>query len=332
MSSDRPEHSALLGLAGDSMAHVWRAFRAPPVRRATATLFFLAAIYLVYRQVSTISWSDFQQALASTTVSAVLASIGLTLCSYACLSGTEWLSLRALGHSLSYRAAALVAVPSYALTNSAGFSPATGTLMRVRLYARRGLSAAASTQVAMLAGASVTLSGLVAGGVALLARASVYARVLHTPTSVVLFGGVLLLLPATLWFVAFAGRNGPPWLGRTQKSEIRLRDRLLGLCAALGDWFSSCAALFALFPHARWGVFPGFLGVYVAGSLLSAATGVPGGVGVFEAFMLMSTSIVAHAHETAAALVLYRCLYSLGPLAIVACLGTLRRASLHIRA
>ena len=308
-----------------ALVAVWRCLRAPIVRRAVSILCFLIALLLIWRQISTIALSDFVGALASTSALAVLGSIGLTLCSYACLSGTEWLALRALGRPLPFREAALVAFPSYALTNSAGFSPATGALIRVRLYARRGLSAAKSAQVAMLAGACVTLSGVVAGGFALLARAGVYARVLHAPRPFIVGVGVVALLPALLWLVAFRER-APVWLRRPGGQPLSLRHRLVGLAAGLGDWFFSCAALFALFPHPHWGVFPGFLGVYVAGSVLSAATGVPGGVGVFEAIMLMLTSIVARAHETAAALVLYRCLYSLGPLAIAASVGFARRA------
>jgi phosphatidylglycerol lysyltransferase len=292
---------------------------------ALAALFFLAAVYLIYLQVAEISWADFVAALASTSALALLCSVGLTLCSYACLSATEWVALAALGHPLSYRDVARVAIPSYALTNSAGFSPATGTLMRVRLYAPHGLSAATSAQVAMLAGACVTLSGVVAGGAALLARTAVYAQLAHAPQPLVALLGVVLLLPALLWFIAF-NQRAPGWLRRAKSADLGVRRRLLGLFAGFGDWIFSCAALFALFPHARWGVFPGFLGVYVAGSILSAATGVPGGLGVFEALMLMLTAIVARAHETAAALVLYRCLYSLGPLAIVGALWLLRRA------
>jgi phosphatidylglycerol lysyltransferase len=309
----------------NAIVKVWRGVRTPLVRRILSICFALIALFLIYRQLSNIALSDFLAALASTSGWAVLASIALTLGSYACLSGTEWLALAALGRPLRYRQAALVAAPSYALTNSAGFSPATGTMIRIRLYARHGLSAAESARVAMLAGACVTLSGVVAGGVALLARSGVYARVLHAPRLLLDLGGVIFLLPALLWFLAFTPKV-PAWLGRPTSRALGLRERLVGLGAGLGDWFFSCAALFALFPNAHWGVFPGFLGVYVASSILSAATGVPGGAGVFEAAMLMLTSIVARAHETAAALVLYRCLYSLGPLAIAAAFGLTRRA------
>lgn len=90
----------------------------------------------------------------------------------------------------------------------------------------------------------------------------------------------------------------------------------MGLLAGLGDWLFSGAALFILLPTPELAVFPTFLAAYVAGSLLSAATGVPGGIGVFEAIVLALATLFAQVHETAAALLLYRCIYSLGPLSI----------------
>jgi uncharacterized membrane protein YbhN (UPF0104 family) len=51
---------------------------------------------------------------------------------------------------------------------------------------------------------------------------------------------------------------------------------------------------------------------------------VPGGLGVFEAIVLTLTTLLSQVHETAAALVLYRCIYSLGPLAIWGVASALR--------
>jgi len=284
-------------------------------RRIASAAVLAGAVWLVWRQLEGMSWSGFVAALLSTAPLAVVASILLTLCSYICLAGTEWLSLQALGHPLPYRTALAVAAPAYALTNSAGFSPATGTVFRVQAYAARGLPARAGAGVAMVAGAAVTLSGLViAGMLMLLDPASVAGAVRGPPwTAAVL--GLLLLTPAALWFVAFTPR-APRWLGGERPAVPQPRLRLAGLGFGVGDWLFSSVALFVLAPDPQLAVLPGFLVAYIAGSLLSAASGVPGGVGVFEAIVLSLTALVSQAHETAAALLLYRCVYSLGPLAI----------------
>lgn len=293
----------------------WRRVWSKAIRPLLSAGFFLAAGWLLWRQLRHLSWAAFVGALAATSPGAVLLSIALTIGSYACLAGTERLALAALGHRFRYRDAARVAVPAYALTNSAGFSPATGTLFRVQMYRRFGLDAGASAMVALVAGAAVSVSGVVAAGLVLLLDPAAVGQALQQPAIRMFAPGVLLVAPGALWFVAFTPRS-PAWLGGGRKSLPNRRARAVGLAAGLGDWLFSSAALFVLLPDAGLAVFPAFLCAYIAGSLVSAATGVPGGIGVFEAVVLTLTALMTQTHETAAALLLYRCIYSLGPLAI----------------
>ncbi|HEX5377509.1 MAG TPA: lysylphosphatidylglycerol synthase domain-containing protein [Phenylobacterium sp.] len=297
------------------LAGAWRVVRSPPVRALLSAAVFAAAAWLIWRQLSAMSWAGFVDALASTTPWAVGLSIALTLASYACLSATEWLAIRAVGHALSYRDAAMVAVPAYALTNSAGFSPATGMAFRIQLYGRKGISSSHAAAVALVAGAAVTLSGLIGAGLVLVVDPQSAASALHVGDWGAVALGVLLVAPSALWFLAFT-RRAPLWIGGGRPSRLSPRLRALGLAAGLGDWLFSAAALFVLLPDPATAIFPGFLVAYVAGSLLSAAAGVPGGLGVFEAIVLALTAVMTQAHQTAAALLLYRCVYSLGPLGI----------------
>jgi phosphatidylglycerol lysyltransferase len=192
------------------------------------------------------------------------------------------------------------------------------------MYARFGLSALQSAQVAMLAGAAVTVSGVVASGLVLMADPSI-GRALHGGAPLVVAVGAALAAPAALWFVAFRAW-APTWLGGRRGDELGGRQRLAGLAAGLGDWLFSAAALFVLLPHPQPAAFAGYFVAYAAGCILSAGTGVPGGVGVFEAIVLALTSLISRTHETAAALLLYRGIYSLGPLSLWAAYSGLRRA------
>lgn len=306
------------------LSRLVRRLRSPAARRILSAGFFLAAAYLIYRQVAGMSLSGFLHALATTPPSAVAAAVVFTGASYLCLSGTEWLAQRALGHQLGYWTAAGVAVPAYALTNSAGFSPATGTALRIELYGGRGLSALQSAKIAMLAGAAVSVSGVVAAGIALVLDPSVFGQALHEGAALVALLGLVLIAPAGLWFVAFRP-GAPSWLGGDGPSGLSARERLLGLGAGLGDWLFSGGALFVLLPHHDAAAFPSYFVAYVAGCLLSAATGVPGGIGVFEAIVLVLTALISQTHETAAALLLYRVIYSLAPLGLIALWGLGRR-------
>lgn len=303
----------------------WRALNTPWTRRALAVAFFALGAWLVWRQLQSLSWPEFRHALVTTAPWKVAAAIILTAASYACLSVTEWMALRALGHPLSYRDALMVAAPAYALTNSAGFSPATGTALRLQLYRPRGLDAKAAAAVALTAGAAVTLSGPVTAGLAMLADPARIAAAAHAPAATAVALGLLLIAPAGLWFFAFT-RRAPRWLGGRRRAKLGWRARAAGLAAGVGDWLFSGAALFVLLPSPAPILLPGYLAAYVAGSLLSAASGVPGGLGVFEAIMLTLTTLLSQVRETAPALVLYRGIYSLGPLAIWGTVWLARRA------
>lgn len=187
---------------------VWRCVRHPLSRRLAAAGFLAGAGWVIWRQVSDISWSAFAGALLATPPLAIAGSLALTVGSYACLSITEWLSARSLGHAVGLGEAARIAVPAYALTNTAGFSPVTGTALRLQLYHRLGLSAKSAAAVAMVAVAAVTLSGVVELGACLALDPAAAARAVHGPAWASLLAAAVLMTPAALWFVALS--PGPP--------------------------------------------------------------------------------------------------------------------------
>lgn len=129
------------------------------------------------------------------------------------------------------------------------------------------------------------------------------------------------MTPAALWFLAFR-RSRPAWLGGGTAAPPSGKTRAMALGVGLGDWLTSGAALFVLVPHPTLSGLAVFLVVFVLGSLISAASGVPGGIGVFEAIVISLTPLVAQTHETAAALLVYRLIYSLGPAALAVALFT----------
>jgi phosphatidylglycerol lysyltransferase len=102
------------------------------------------------------------------------------------------------------------------------------------------------------------------------------------------------------------------------------------LLAGLGDWVFSGGALFLLLPHPALTQAPAFLAVFVAGSVVGSASGVPGGLGVFEAVMLGLSAATSRVHETAAALITYRLINAVAPL-MIACAALVARRVLTRR-
>ena len=301
----------------DRRARRWvRAAWGSPARRWLVSGLALAlAAALLFRELKGFTLAQLVAGLAATPVSALaLSALVLTPASYVCLAVTEWSALHSLGQRLNWRRVGVVAFAAYAFSNSLGFSYATGTAARLRLYSASGLAAKDIAAIAVVAGTAVSLSGVVSAGLALMIDPAEFEAVFHLAAPAVIALGALLTAPGLLWFILLRGRapQCPP-----QRLAISVGGRAFALVAGVGDWALSGAALFVLLPQHPMAAFPGFMAVFVLGSLVSAATGVPGGVGVFEAIVLGLGILLARAHETPTALLLYRAIYSIGPMILI---------------
>jgi len=269
---------------------------------------FIAAVWLLQRQLQASSLPAIEAAFRSTPRWTLLAAAAATVLSYLCLATSEAWALACMGRALATWRILLVTLVSYALSNGLGFSLATGGAARLRFYRAWGLRGSEIAAVTVLAGTAVTLSGAVAAGLALL-------TVRGLPTSA--YGlAALLILPIWLWL----GRlpRAKRFLPKAELKNPPLKLRLVALTGGVLDWALSGLALFVLVPGAAPDQFAAFLAVFILGSVVSAASGVPGGVGVFEAVVLALSSRFAMPHQTVAALILYRLIYTLGPLSLTA--------------
>lgn len=305
-----PGANATRAKTGSTAVIVARALRTVLDDRVFKLIFaaavFLAALWLLGQELRGSSLGAIAEAARATSPLAILWAVLATAVSYGCLMASEWWALRVVGRRLAPVRIGLVTFVAYALSNGLGFSMATGAAARLRFYRPWGLDTAEAAAVSVLAGIAVTLSGLVTAGIALLIIGDPPYRAL----------GALLLAPAALWLVRLPTRV---WFLPALKVVTPPRGLgVLALGGGVADWVFSGLALFVLLPGAAPSDFLPFLVIFILGSVVSAASGVPGGVGVFDAIVLGLSHRFAVAHETAAALVIYRLVYAVGPLMITA--------------
>ena len=298
------------------LARLRRLAASPALRSILSVAFFAAAVMIIIHEFGHLSWSEVLASVRATRIRAIAAAIGLTVASYACLAGVEWYALRWTDSPLSFPRASGVAVSAYAITNTVGFSAASGAAVRLRLYSHHGLNAVDIAKVTFLAGLAVSLCGPITAGLALALGPQTFSQAFGLAPMWVEALAVLLVSPAALWFIGFRP-GGPRLLGGRIRHALGYPERLAAVAVGVGDWVLSGAALYVLLPHPSLTGFLPFLAVFVLGSLVSAASGVPGGVGVFEAVVLGVSRLSDQMHETAAALLLYRLIYCLGPACLV---------------
>ncbi|MEC3947520.1 bifunctional lysylphosphatidylglycerol flippase/synthetase MprF [Sphingobium sp. HWE2-09] len=248
--------------------------------------------------------------------SALIAAAGLTAISYLTLTLYDVLALRAIGRPLPWRTAALASFTSYTLSHNLGLSLLTGGSARYRVYSAAGLSLADIARVVMIASATFW------GGIAVLAGAMLAWRpeVLAIGTLAGLGGplrlaGIVLLL-AMAALLLWAGRRGRTLRLRGWSAPVPPAPAMLAqIGISMIDLAAASAALFILVPGvgpAQWPLF--FMG-YVLAIIAVLITHVPGGIGVFEAVMLIALPGVDRP-EMVAALLAYRLIYYIAPLLV----------------
>ena len=300
-------------------------------RLALMAASLLAAALLVRHSLRDVAAGEVISSLRRQPAWTIAASVLLTVISYGCLGGQEWFALRLMGRRRPLERTLLASAMGNALSNLMGFGLASGSAVRLRLYRWARLRPRDIAVLVLLFSLATYLTGIVTMGLAGLVAFQPIAAASRWPAAAVAVVCLLLLAPAAIWFLplpkAFRHRR------RARRPQISGPDRAWALAAGVGDWIFSGAALYVLSGQG-WSGLPEFLAIFCLGSLVGAAVGVPGGIGVLEAAVL---GLRAHdlAHQTAAALIAYRAIYFIIPFLLAAAgmaVAQVRRAARTLKA
>ncbi|MFC0710324.1 bifunctional lysylphosphatidylglycerol flippase/synthetase MprF [Azorhizophilus paspali] len=249
-----------------------------------------------------------------------------TAAGFVALLGYEWSACRYAGVRLPPPSLLLGGFCAFAIGNATGLSLLTGGAVRYRLYGQQGVAAAEIARISLFASLSLgcTLPLLAASAALLdLPQAS---RVLHlaagplaTMAVAVLLGYAALAL--FLWRHATPDERNPQVI-RASFGPYSLglpsgRLSLLQLLIACADVVAAAFVLHVLLPEGP--AFGSFLLVYLVALAAGVLSHVPGGIGVFEAVLLAAFGQSVGTAPLAAALLLYRVIYTGLPL-VLACL------------
>ncbi|WP_454798214.1 bifunctional lysylphosphatidylglycerol flippase/synthetase MprF [Novosphingobium lindaniclasticum] len=233
------------------------------------------------------------------------AAFALTAGSYLLLTAYDVMALRTIGRPLPYRTAALASFTSYTLSHNLGFGILTGAAARLRIYGAKGLGTGEVARVTAIAGVTFWTGVFASASLALL----VHRRPLAVAGHVVSMGAqhaagaclLALLVGATLmarrWHLP-----GPAAIARMT-------------LVALADIAAACGTLYVLLPHLAIALYPPLLLAYVLAIVVALVSHVPGGLGVFEATVVALCPQIPPG-ELLAALLVYRIVYYLLPLAL----------------
>lgn len=243
----------------------------------------------------------------------ILATV-LTLAGYLVMTGYDTLAFRYIEHPLPYAKIALASFIGYAFNNSVGLSGLAGGSVRYRLYNAWRLTAVEIARVIAFCTVSFWLGFAILGGVVFLIAPPDVPEVMHLELLSVRALGVVLLLPAVIYLIWIAVRREPL---RIRQWEFELPSMRLFLAQATLsciDWAIAAGVLYILLPDSMPLTYLHFVGIFLMALVIGVASNVPGGLGVFEAIILIFLSPFFSAGQIFGSLVAFRVIYYLVPL------------------
>ena len=277
---------------------------------------FGVALWVLHKELEKYRLHEILQYLQGIPLSQFLIAIVLTMVSYLIMTGYDFLALRFINRPLGFRKMATASFIGYAFSNNIGFSMVAGASIRYRLYSSWGLSALEITKVIFFNTVSIWLGFLMLGAGVFLLEPLDIPKALHIPFATDRPLGLLFLIPILIYAALILTKRRALKLGDLEMSVPPARLFLPQIAVATIDWAFAGSILFVLLPPTI--PLPSFIGIYLIAQLAGLVSQVPGGLGIFEAVILIFLSPLIPASSIIGSLVIYRLTYYILPLLIAA--------------
>ncbi|MPT22142.1 MAG: UPF0104 family protein [Starkeya sp.] len=277
----------------------------------------LLAGWLVYRTLSQYSWEDIRNSVSAIPKANFALALAFSAGSYVCLTFFDFLALRYVGKPLPYRQAALASFTSYSIGHNIGFSAFTGGTVRYRIYSAHGLGAVDVAKLCFITGLTFWLGNIAILGLGVSVEPWAASAVDHLPPWINRLIGLALLagLAAYVTWVGLKPRRIGVGKGHWTVTLPGWKLTLLQIVIGIIDLSFCAAAMYVLMPQQPY-IDPIALGVvFISATLLGFASHAPGGLGVFDAAMLVALPQF-ETEPLLGALLLLRLLYYVTPFAI----------------
>ncbi|MGD0024446.1 MAG: lysylphosphatidylglycerol synthase domain-containing protein [Xanthobacteraceae bacterium] len=279
------------------------------------TIIIVAAVVL-YRILRDIDPDELLDALEATDWRTLVIAGCFVAAGYLTLTFYDLFALRTIGRAdVPYRVAALGGFTSYAVGHNVGASVFSGGAVRYRIYSGWGLSVIEVTKICFVAGLTFWLGNATVLGLGIL-YAPQAARAIDQLPLWLNRTFALVLLAMLAAYVAWVGAK-PRVIGRDDW-QVKLPGgalTLLQIAIGIVDLSCCAAAMYMLVPDEPNLGFVTVAVIFVAATLLGFASHAPGGLGVFDAAMMIALWQFDK-EDLLAGLLVFRLLYYIIPFAL----------------
>jgi len=282
---------------------------------------FGASVFVLFRIASDVDLAEVSVAFRAETARQLGLALLLTVLSYLLLTAYDAVALRQLGVKVAYRTTAFASFASFAVSFNLGFPVLTGGTVRYWIYSSSGLRPGKVASLTVVAGLTFWLGMGTVLAASLLTRPEAVAELVYVNAGLLRLIGAaaFVLLAIYLAWVSLARR-----VVRIHGWRLELPGLSLTVCQILigaADICASAGVLFVLLPEGRAIGYEAFLAVYVVATMLGIASHAPGGLGVFEATILIALSTPSRESVLGALLLFRLCYYFLPFVFALALLG-----------
>src|SRR5579863_7940576 len=283
---------------------------------ALSLTIIIVAVVVLFRILRTVDPEALLDAIDATDWQTLIIAGLFVAAGYLTLTFYDLFALRTIGRSeVPYRTAALAGFTSYAIGHNVGASVFSGGAVRYRIYSASGLSVVEVTKICFVAGLTFWLGNATVLGLGILdaPRAAGALDQLPLWANRVIALVILSLLGAYVAWVwtkpRVIGRDG--WQVSLPGGPLTLLQIAIGIV----DLACCAAAMYMLVPADPHVGFVTVAVIFVAATLLGFASHAPGGLGVFDAAMMVALWQFDK-EDLLAGLLLFRLLYYIIPFVV----------------
>lgn len=278
--------------------------------------FSIAAFTALYHILRDYRWHDVRAAFQAIPPRHIAWAALLSLLGYATLSTYDILSLIHNRFNLSYLKTGFASFVGYALSNNVGVAWVSGSAIRYRLYTGWGLNAIEVARLVTFNWATGLLGLSLICAIGTLGAPGLLARALGVPDIAVTVAGIAFAVVPLGYALACLLRKRPLHVRDFDFSLPSIPILVLQASVGFIDYTIAAAVLYVLLPDSAGIGFWPFMPVFAAAIAAGMLSHVPGGLGVFDAVLVLLLAQEVPAPQVVGALLAYRALYYLVPLGL----------------
>ncbi len=297
------------------MAHPSTTHKVPAWTTFLGIGLFGLALFWLHHLLGQYHWRDILAHVHAISTAKLLRAGLFALAGYGCLTVYDALAVRFAGAHVPYPRVALISFMGYAIGHNVGLNTLSGGAVRYRAYSTLGLGAKQIATIIAFGTVTFLLGAGLLLGLSLLTQAGMSGSVLHVHAWLAMAAGGMLVTAVIAYL----------WLACTRHEPLRFRRIVIPIPAppiafaqvavACADLLCAASVLYVLLPQQAEIGFAAFAGLYLIAIAAGVISNVPGGIGVFEAILLLLLQSVPNG-SLLGALVAYRAIYYFAPFAV----------------